>query len=80
MELVNGVTRVLDIHADKRRRKIFLRHDLHRLERLVGVARPPLRGFTPPFEPVFNFYADDQRAAVLEKSRRAAIDLPHRQH
>src|SRR5581483_1257157 len=72
--------RVLQIHADERRREIFLRHELHRLESLIGIARPALSSFAPAFDAVVGLEPDDERAAVLEKSRGAAVNFPDRQH
>ncbi len=80
MEFADDCTGFFEVHADERRRKIFLRHDLHRFQGLVGIAGPPLGRFAPAFDTVFGLDPDDQRAAIFEEAGGAAIDLFDRQH
>src|SRR5262245_56371989 len=68
-----------EIHADERRPKVLANHDLHRLQRLVGVPRPALGRLTPAFNTVFGFYAHNQRAAVFESASGATVDFRNRQ-
>src|SRR5262245_908431 len=80
LQFADQATCLLDVHTDKRRRKIFSRHDFHRLERFISITRSALCSLAPTLDTVFQFQTDNQRTAVLEKPRCAAVNLPHRQN